>query len=200
MEPTTARVLARRRRLRLLLATGLGLLLGLVILDHSGLLHRWGLLRPVGLRGYAGDDHAAFEGRTYVIRHVFDGDTVEIIPPAGGPATRVRLLGIDAPELNSRWGDPPQPWAHEALQYLRQTAQGHPVIVRLDPPRTRDRYDRLLAYLYLSEEVNLNLQLVRQGHALADRRFAHSLQAAFQQAQFAARKQKRGMWQAGVRQ
>lgn len=47
-----------------------------------------------------------------VVTHVSDGDTVWVEPTQGGEAQKIRLLGIDAPEICQAWG----PQARDALQ------------------------------------------------------------------------------------
>ena len=77
-----------------------------------------------------------------VVTHVSDGDTVWVQPVQGGEAYKVRLLGIDAPEICQLWGP-------QSRAVLYAVLQGQVVEVRA---RTRDSYGRLLA------------QLSRQGH------------------------------------
>ena len=61
------------------------------------------------------------------------------------------------------------------------------VTLRLEPTQTRDKYKRLLAYVHLADNETLNLALVRDGQAYADRRFRHTMRADFEQAENAAR-------------
>ena len=72
-----------------------------------------------------------------VVTHVSDGDTVWVQPLQGGEAHKVRLLGIDAPEIC-------QPWGPQSRAALHAVLQGQVVEVRA---RTRDSYGRLLAQL-----------------------------------------------------
>ena len=132
-------------------------------------------------------DWAAFDQKSFVVRHVVDGDTLDIEPPDGGPRTKVRLIGVDAPEFNAYWFD-------AATQYATARADEKPVTVRLEPTRTRDKYGRLLAYVYLSDRESLNLALVRDGQAYADRRFKHTMASQFEQAENGARKKGTGLW------
>ena len=83
---------------------------------------------------------------------VSDGDTITIA--AEGRKEKVRLIGIDAPELRQEGGP-------EARQYLAKRILNRRVKVEGE---TRDRYGRLLGTVYLGEE-NINLSLVREGHA-----------------------------------
>ena len=159
-----------------------------VLLALSALLDR------AGTFGFGGDDWAAFDRETYTVRRVIDGDTVVIARGAVGEETRVRLLGIDAAEMNFESGKPPAYWAEQSTAYLKERCEGRNVIVQLEPTQTRDRHGRLLAYLHLSDIENLNLLLVRDGQVYADRRFDHSLETMFVQAESEARQKRRGLW------
>jgi endonuclease YncB( thermonuclease family) len=90
--------------------------------------------------------------------------------------------------------DPPSHWGDRATSYARGRLAGKRVIVKLDGTESRDRYDRLLVYLYLTDTDNFNLDLVRDGQAYADRRHGHSMRSQFETADAEARKKGRGLW------
>lgn len=93
-----------------------------------------------------------------VVAQVADGDTVVL-----ENGQKVRLLGIDAPELEKE-GQPADFLAHKAKQVLTDLAQRQRV--RLGYDRLRyDRYGRTLAYLFLPDGTNLSREMVRQGLA-----------------------------------
>lgn len=173
----------RRRRL-----TRRGVVVALVLLALSTLLDRFGVFR------YRGDDWGNFDRQDAVVTHVVDGDTVRIRRSPAASEETVRLLGIDAPEMRHDDGSGPAHWGREATAYLRTLIDDKPVTVRLDATETRDKYQRLLAYLYVSDGENVNLALVRDGHAYAHRSFAHSLRRQFEQAEDDARGKDRGLW------
>jgi micrococcal nuclease len=173
--------LRRRRRLR-----GWGLA-GLIVLALSAVLDRSGRF------GSSGNDWATFDQKSFVVSHISDGDTIVVRPATGGPETKVRLIGVDTPELHSATGDGSDYWAREATRYTAAKADGRPVTLRLEP-RTRDKYQRLLAYVYVGDSDNLNLDLVRDGQGYADRRFSHSMRSQFEQAEAEARRRGRGLW------
>jgi micrococcal nuclease len=154
------------------------------------------LVNRFGRVGYSGDDWQSFDQKTFVVARVVDGDTVRIRPPGllGGDETTVRLLGIDAPEVRSRDDLPPDYWADHATDELDEMVEGRRVVIRLDQTDTRDRYERLLAYLYEDDGDNINLMLVEQGHVYADRRFRHTLRRQFEQAEYQARDGSKGLW------
>ncbi|WP_234555272.1 thermonuclease family protein [Thermus caliditerrae] len=112
------------------------------------------------------------QGPVQVVR-VVDGDTVEL---AGLGA--VRLIGIDAPEsgYNRRTSGPEEVrLGLEAKAFLTRLLQGKRIWVELDV-QERDRYRRVLAYLYLEDPKGdwtyggrrfrqVNLEVVRAGWA-----------------------------------
>ena len=174
--------LRRRRRYRRITFATLFLLALSAILDRAGMFR------------HTGDDWRSFDHKTFLVTRVIDGDTLDLRPADGGPETRVRLLGVDAPELRSRDSNRPDHWAHEARRHAESRAEGEAVTLRLEQTETRDRYQRLLAYVYASDSDNLNLELVRNGHAYADRRFPHSMRHQFERAENEARRARRGLW------
>lgn len=89
-----------------------------------------------------------------IVTHVSDGDTVWVQPLQGGEAHKVRLLGIDAPEIC-------QPWGPQSRAALTAVLQGQVVDVRA---RTRDSYGRLLAQL-TSQGNDVGAWMVGQGYA-----------------------------------
>jgi micrococcal nuclease len=125
---------------------------------------------------------------------VEDGDTVTL---AGGQ--RVRLLGIDAPELE-REGQPAQFLAHKSKAVLTKMVLDKQVRLEYDQLRY-DQYGRLLAYLFLPDGVMVNAELVRQG-------LAHvyivapntGYQAELLAAQHEAMEARRGIWLKALKQ
>ena len=113
-----------------------------------------GLLRApaVALPAQAG---AELRGRA---ERVVDGDTLWLAPSDGGRALKLRLQGLDAPELC-------QPWGPQARDALRALVQGRELRVRVV---TRDDYGRLLVRVADAQGLDLGEQLVRQGAAWND--------------------------------
>lgn len=112
---------------------------------------------------------------------VYDGDTIEVM--AGGPKSlRVRLHAIDAPEKG-------QPFSNVARQRTRELADGKRVRVEV---RDRDRYDRLVARVYVDDR-DLSEQLIREGLAWHYTRYSSEL--ALGRTEREARRARRGLWQ-----
>lgn len=89
---------------------------------------------------------------------VHDGDTLSVV--IGRRKERVRLIGIDAPELSQR------PWGANAKKHLRElvTLSGNSVVLEFDLDK-RDKYGRLLAYVRTLDNKLINLEMVRNGYA-----------------------------------
>lgn len=143
----------------------------------------------------AGDDQARYHDRTFRVARVIDGDTLDIdVPDRDKRVTRIRLWGVDSPET----GDGPKPLMHfglEAKAYAKDTLTGRTVHVVLSPERTRGKYGRLLAYVFLKRgERMFNEMLLEEGYAYADLRFPHHYSNRFKAIEKQARKDARGLW------
>ena len=113
---------------------------------------------------------------------VLDGDTLDI------GRTRVRLHGIDAPESRQSCVAGGQRWpcGERATRMLEQRIGSRTVTCEV---RDRDRYGRSVAVCHAAGE-DLNGWLVREGWALAYRRYSRDYVSAEQ----SARAARRGMW------
>lgn len=131
---------------------------------------------------------------------VVDGDTLDVVAPDGeGSTTRVRLLGIDAPETYDQDRRPAH-FSVEAAAFVRRRLAGHRVTLHLEENRrTRGTYGRLLAYVLLPEGTALNEVLVAEGYAYADLRFKHSFYHKYRQLEAGARALKKGLWAEATR-
>ena len=95
------------------------------------------------------------QARSAEVVRVIDGDTVEL---AG--LGSVRLIGIDTPEV---YGGV-ECYGREASAYAKRQLDG--ATVRFTVGRDdRDRYGRLLAYLWLDDGRSFNALLVARGYA-----------------------------------
>ena len=146
------------------------------------------LFDRLGAFGHKGDDWSTFDKQPARVVKVIDGDTI-IARSSYGTEEKIRLIGLDAPEMDSR-----DHWADRSTAYMQARLKDREVTLRLDGTQTRDRYDRLLAYIFITDNDNLNLALVRDGHAYADRRHGHTFRTSFETAVADARKKGRGLW------
>lgn len=104
----------------------------------------------------------ALDANAKVVR-VVDGDT--LVVDVGGTDERVRLIGIDTPE-SVKQGSPVECFGKEASKHTKKLLPaGTPVHLVLDA-EDRDRYGRLLAYVYRASDGEfINLSLAQDGYA-----------------------------------
>ncbi len=123
-------------------------------------------------------------GRSWwgVVVRVIDGDSI-VVRDEAGQDIRVRLIEIDAPELD-------QPYGKIAAESLRLLIQGHRVRIA---PRGKDRNGRLLAEVFSRHGLSLNIHLIESGHAWWFRKYAPEC-GVCEHEEKKARKQKRGLW------
>jgi micrococcal nuclease len=139
------------------------------------------LLLVVGCQSGAGSDAT-------VVR-VVDGDTIEVRIGLG--QARVRLVSVDTPEVR----DPAECFGEEASERTRELLRPG-TKVRLERDVTdRDRFGRLLRYVFLPDGRLLSAVLVAEGYAEVvfyppDRRHLEALMETEQ----IAREQGRGLW------
>ena len=123
----------------------------------------------------------------YPVRYVVDGDTLDV---AG--VGRVRLLGVDAPELG-RGFDTAAPLAREARVRLASLVTGRFVRLELEGGRG-DGHGRVLAYVIRDDGLFVNAELLRAGLARISARFHLRRLDELRQAEGEARCARRGMW------
>jgi micrococcal nuclease len=131
-----------------------------------------------------------------VVTAVFDGDTVQV-KFSDGESRRVRLIGVDAPEI----GDPREDialWAHLAKRFAFFHLYRKTVSLSYDLTST-DKYGRVLAYVHTGGGEIFNEFIIRSGFAFAylEFPFRSDYQERFSRAQEEARKEERGLWLKG---
>lgn len=96
-----------------------------------------------------------------VVTNVVDGDTIDV--NMDGHVERIRLILVDTPETVHPTKDE-QPYGKEASAFTKKTLLKKEVNVELDKQK-RDKYDRLLAYIFLDDGTNYNKLLLKKGLA-----------------------------------
>ncbi|WP_229642776.1 thermonuclease family protein [Waterburya agarophytonicola] len=123
---------------------------------------------------------------------IYDGDTLRVV--RGNEELKIRICGIDAPELK-------QPLGIESRDYLRSLiAQGNGTIHVL--PIETDRYDRTVAELWIpikpdyEAQIHLNTAMVEAGYAYHYQQYSDSCVSAenLGWAEKIARDEKLGVW------
>jgi micrococcal nuclease len=97
----------------------------------------------------------------YLVTRVADGDT--LVVDIDGTEEYVRLIGVDTPESVHPDKERNVPYGAVASDFTKKLVEDKTVILELDA-QERDRYGRLLAYVYL-DGVMLNKTLLSEGHA-----------------------------------
>jgi len=150
---------------------------------------------PIDIAAEAVGDWKQYHDRSFAVVRVIDGDTLDIdAPDQDKPTTRIRLWGVDAPEL-AHGAEPAAHFGPEAAAFAKETLEGKSVHVVLSQTRTRGKYGRLLAYVFLERGGRMfNEMLIENGYAYADLRFKHPYYDQFKAADKRARRNGVGLW------
>ena len=129
----------------------------------------------------------------YEVIKVVDGDTIDV--KIDGRVERLRLIGIDTPEtVDSR--KIVQCFGREASDQAKSLLAGAKVSLESDASQdSRDKYDRLLRYVYLEDGTSFNEHMIAEGYAheyTYDLPYKH--QQAFKDAEKKARETNKGLW------
>ena len=128
----------------------------------------------------------------YSINHFVDGDTIAV--NMDGKTETVRFIGIDTPETHKP-NTPVQCYGPAAAAYTKSLIGTGKVRLQADPDSTnRDRYNRLLRYVYLPDGRLLDAELVKNGYAFAYTQFPFTKSAEFVQYQEQAKEGSKGLW------
>lgn len=131
---------------------------------------------------------------TYTVKQYVDGDTIAV--DMNGKIEKVRFIGIDTPETHKP-NTPVQCYGPTAAVHTKNLIAhaGGQVRLAADPLSTnRDRYDRLLRYVYLPDGTLVNEVNIREGYAFYYPYFPFTKKTQFALAQAEAQKAQRGLW------
>lgn len=168
----------RRHKLRLIL---LIIILLAVVASQSGWLKNGGRTLEQNQPGL------------YSIKYYVDGDTIAV--DMNGNTEIIRFIGVDTPETH-RPNTPIQCYGPNAAAYTKsQISRFGKVRLQAEPLDTnRDRYGRLLRYVYLPDGTLLDEQLIQKGYGFAYLSFPFSKKDQFAADQTAAQQAKLGLW------
>jgi micrococcal nuclease len=126
------------------------------------------------------------------VTRVVDGDTLKV--SIGGEEQTIRLIGVDTPESV----DPRRPvecFGKEASEFVKGRVEGKQVKLVTDSTQSdRDRYDRLLRYVYVGDEM-LNREIIAQGYGFEYTvGTKHLFADEFRELEEQARNQEIGLW------
>ena len=128
----------------------------------------------------------------YTVVSFADGDTVSV--QVGDKKETVRLIGIDTPEVH----DPRkavQCFGEAASQFTKALIGTNTVRLENDPLNSdRDKYDRLLRYVYLPDGTLVNSEIVKQGYGFAYLTYPFQKSDEFKAYEDQARQTNKGLW------
>lgn len=130
----------------------------------------------------------ACQSNYHLVTRVIDGDTIVL-----ENGTRVRYIGIDTPETkHPRKGV--EYFGKEASEANKELVEGKKVRLEYDVQRT-DKYDRTLAYVYLTDGTFVNAWLVENGFARVSTYPPNvKYQEQFLELDRKAREEHKGLW------
>jgi len=132
----------------------------------------------------------------YKVISVVDGDTIKI--NYNGKVESVRLVGIDTPETVHPTKTV-ECFGKEASDKMKELVEGKTVTLVVDKSGTgRDKYQRLLRYVYLDDGTFVNKEMVKQGYAYAYVTYPFDYMDDFKTSQSEAKNNKLGLWADGV--
>lgn len=128
----------------------------------------------------------------YKVTEFADGDTITV--DMNGTAEKIRFIGVDTPETH----DPRkavQCYGQAAADFTKRFIGQQSVRLEADPTNTnRDRYNRLLRYVYLENGSLVNAEIIKQGYGFAYTSFPFTKLEEFRSYQQQAQQQKLGLW------
>ena len=154
-------------------------------------------LYRVNIAGVRTSCEADFERmlKADVVGHV-DGDTVRVRitnPPAGlNVIETIRLLGVDTPETVHP-NRHVEHFGQEASDFTKAALLDQTVYLAFDWD-LRDRFGRLLAYIYTDEGRSFNARLIYEGFGHALLRYPFQFMDEFRDLEQEARREGRGLW------
>jgi endonuclease YncB( thermonuclease family) len=129
----------------------------------------------------------------FSVTKVIDGDTIMV--EIDGLDKRVRLIGIDSPELVHP-GKEIECFSREASNKMQELVSGKFVVLKSDPTQeNEDKYGRLLRYVYTLEGMDINFTMIEQGYAFEYTYvYPYEKQNIYKNAERYAKENKLGLW------
>jgi len=132
-----------------------------------------------------------------LVTKVIDGDTIMV--KINDKEEAVRLIGIDTPETV----DPRktvQCFGKEASEKMKELLENKMIKLEADTTQNdRDKYNRLLRYVYLEDGTFINKKLIEEGFGFEyTYQIPYKFQMEFKVAQKMAEEKKIGLWADGV--
>ena len=130
------------------------------------------------------EDTITWAEDTLICTSIIDGDTFRL-----ETGEKVRLIGIDAPELS-------QPGGKMSREYLAHLLLGKPITLEKGT-EDRDKYNRLLRFVYI-DNLCINEEMIRQGYAEARYLPESPIRDYYLQLEIQAETARAGLWSDNV--
>jgi micrococcal nuclease len=147
-----------------------------------------------GWLGGVSEDMQQNQPGLYSIDHFIDGDTIAV--NMNGSVETVRMIGVDTPETHKP-NTPVQCYGPQAADFTKNLIGKNSVRLQADPLDTnRDRYGRLLRYVYLPDGRLVEKELISNGYGFAYTLFPFQKKDDFVADMQTAQTAKKGLWAA----
>jgi micrococcal nuclease len=129
----------------------------------------------------------------YEVLSIADGDTITV--DMEGKKEKIRFIGVDTPEVAHNSGEVNQCYAQRAKAFVEAAIDGKRVKLVADEKGTnRDRYGRLLRYVYNYQNISIDEQLVSEGYGFAVDGFNYSKKDEYLSFMAQAEQSRKGLW------
>jgi micrococcal nuclease len=112
-----------------------------------------------GVKGASSSNAGKGSGKTVRVEKIYDGDTIGVV--VDGRSEKIRLIGVDTPEMDQR------PWGRTAKKCLESLLAGSNSRISLEYDiEQRDKYGRILGYIWIQDGRMLNEEMLKKGCAV----------------------------------
>jgi micrococcal nuclease len=124
------------------------------------------------------------------VSSIVDGDTIKV--KLGKKTETIRIIGIDTPEtVDPR--KPVQCFGKEASAKMKSLIAGKTVTLERNPAEDRDKYRRLLRYVWLDGQ-DIGAKMIQDGYAFSYKKYPHPRLETYNKLEQEAREALRGLW------
>ena len=128
----------------------------------------------------------------YEVTRFSDGDTITV--DMNGQKETIRMIGVDTPETHDP-DVPVQCYGPAASAYTKNLIGNQKVRLEADPTnQNRDRYNRLLRYVYLPDGRLVQAEIIKNGYGFAYTLFPFTKTDEFVKLEADAKAKAKGLW------
>lgn len=162
------------------------LIVGIIILIFAGAAQQFGWFEQ------AAEQAEQSQPGLYNVVRFSDGDTITV--DMNGTNETIRMIGVDTPETHDP-DTPVQCYGPAASTYTKELIGTQKVRLEADPTnQNRDRYNRLLRYVYLADGRLVQAELIKNGYGFSYTQFPFTKTDEFNALESEAKANNRGLW------